>query len=339
MRSRFDPRLVNGCFGDPGLYVDFRDDRRALLFDLGDNAALAPRHLLRVTHAFVSHTHMDHFVGFDRLVRICVRRHAGIHCFGPPGFVDQVGHKLAAYQWNLVSDDPVEFAVTATEVDAEGRTRSARFSTARAFAREELAPGVASDGVLLDEPSFRVRAALLDHRTPCLGFALEESARIGVWKTGLAALGVRPGAWLAGAKQAVLAGADDDQVVTARWRVGRAWLERTVRLGDLRREALRRVPGTKLAYVTDVAYHDENVRRIVALAQGADPLYIESVFLEVDAEHAARKQHLTARQAGGIARACGAASIVPFHFSPRYTERADELLAEVQRAFRGEPVS
>jgi len=76
MRWLFDPRLTNEAFGDPGVYVDFRDERRALLFDLGDIGALPPRKLMRLSHVFVTHTHMDHFAGFDRLLAVVLGREA-----------------------------------------------------------------------------------------------------------------------------------------------------------------------------------------------------------------------------------------------------------------------
>jgi len=57
------------------------------------------------------------------------------------------------------------------------------------------------------------------------------------------------------------------------------------------------------------------------------------VFLDKDKAHAARKNHLTARQAGEIARSVGAKAVVPFHFSPRYEGRSAELEAEVQTAW------
>ena len=36
MRPVVSAELVNGAFGDPVLYLDFRDAKRALLFDVGD---------------------------------------------------------------------------------------------------------------------------------------------------------------------------------------------------------------------------------------------------------------------------------------------------------------
>jgi len=68
----FNARLVNDPFGDPALYLDLRYRREALLFDLGDIQELAPRMILKIDHIFVTHTHMDHFIGFDHLLRICL---------------------------------------------------------------------------------------------------------------------------------------------------------------------------------------------------------------------------------------------------------------------------
>jgi len=196
--------------------------------------------------------------------------------------------------------------------------------------------GRAQDGVLVDEASFRVRCALLDHRTPCLGFAVEEKTHVNVWKNRLAELGLPVGPWLKELKDAVRHGAADETPIHARWRDRDGAHERVLPLGTLRAEALRLVPGEKIGYVTDVLYHEENARRIAALAADADLLFIECVFLDEDSEHAARKCHLTARQAGAIARAARAKQVVPFHFSPRYTDREHDLRNELEAARNAE---
>ncbi|OGA50018.1 MAG: ribonuclease Z [Betaproteobacteria bacterium RIFCSPLOWO2_12_FULL_62_13] len=336
MRPIFNPQLVNGPFGDPGLYLDFRFEKRALLFDLGDLAALPPKKLLRVSDVFVSHTHMDHFAGFDRLLRVCLGRETGVRLYGPAGFIGQVEHKLAAYTWNLVENYPADFVIEAWESDPDWRSRGARFCCHRRFQRESLEDRAARDGVLLDEPAFLVRAAFLDHSTACLGFAVEEKTHVNVWKNSLAELGLPVGPWLKELKQAVIQGAPGGTPVRVWWRDREGAHERTFPLAELKARVLRLVPGEKLCYVTDAVYHEDNARRIAALAAGADRLFIECVFLDEDADHAARKFHLTARQAGNIACAARAKLVVPFHFSPRYAERETELRDELEAARKTE---
>src|SRR5215813_15492701 len=156
-------RLINESFADPGLFIDFRFRRRALLFDLGDLAPLSSRELLRVSHVFVSHTHMDHFAGFDRLLRVCLHRNSPLHLFGPAGFVDQVEHKLRAYTWNLLGEASLDFVLAAAEVGEDRVERACEFRAREAFRRRELAVAPLPSGVLLDEEEFRVESAVLDH--------------------------------------------------------------------------------------------------------------------------------------------------------------------------------
>ena len=86
MRTTVDTRLVDPSGAEPGLLADLRDRRRALLFDLGPGIAqLAPRVLLRTSHAFVTHTHMDHFAGFDHWLALGLGRMPRLVLWGGRG--------------------------------------------------------------------------------------------------------------------------------------------------------------------------------------------------------------------------------------------------------------
>jgi ribonuclease Z len=322
------PRLVNGPFDDPGLHLDFRYGRRAILFDLGDLGAMAARELTRVSHALVSHTHMDHMAGFDRLLRLNLHRDGPLTLVGPPGFIDQIEHRIRGFTWNLIGPDSADFRLVVREFDGTRLTAAAEFRAREVFARREADPPALPDGIVLAEAGFRIEAAALDHGIPSLAFALRETVQVNVLRGALDALGLPVGPWLGAAKAAVRRGAPDDAPVAVPGRP-------PLRLGDLRARAFRIGPGQAVAYVTDCAFTPENRERILALARNADQLFIEAVFLERDAAVAAATRHLTAAQAGSLAREAGAKHLVPFHHSARYLDTPDALRAEALAAFAG----
>lgn len=162
----------------------------------------------------------------------------------------------------------------------------------------------------------------------------EEGTHINVWKNRLDELRLPTGPWLSELKTKVRAGAPDETPVRVSWRTREGSHEETFALGHLKHRLLEFVPGQRLGYVTDVAGHDDNTRVLTEFLRGVDVLFIEAVFLDVDREHALKKAHLTARQAGSVARAACARVAVPFHFSPRYMGREEELRAEFDDTFR-----
>ena len=334
MRPIFHAELINRPFGDPGVYIDLKFERRAILFDIGDIAALPTRKLLRISDVFVSHTHMDHFCGFDHLLRVCLGRDTGVCLYGPEQFITHVEHKLAAYTWNLVENYETEFVVLAHEIDSRGCVQRAQFRSTSRFQREALAGASASQGVLLETPAFRVRSVPLEHHNiTSLAFAFEESVHINVWKSRLDDLRLPTGPWLTELKKRVREGAPDSTRIKVQWRTRNGPHVQEIELGELKQKVLEFVPGQKICYVTDVADNERNRAALAAFLQGADLLFIEAVFLHADRAHAERKAHLTARAAGAIARAAGIKSAVPFHFSPRYLGREAELREEFADAW------
>ncbi len=335
MTPLLHPSLVNDRFGDPALYVEFLFERRALLFDLGDLHALEPRKILRLSDLFVSHTHLDHFIGFDQILRVLIGREKHVRLYGPAGFIDRVAHRLGSYSWNLVDRYSSELVFQVTEVESDSHARKTEFRLGNAFCREAEEAVTIRDGVILDDGVFKARAAVLDHRIPCLAFAIEEKAHVNVWKNRLDQLGLSTGPWLRELKQAVLRGEPDSMAFRAWWREAGELRERVFPLGQLKEEILEIVAGQKIGYVVDALFNERNRRHIVDLVSGADILFIEAAFAKDDAERAAARYHLTTEQAGRLARLAGVERLEPFHFSPRYAGEEERLRDEVEQAFRG----
>ena len=328
MSPSFHASLVNGRFGDPAIFVERLHAREAMLFDLGDLGALSARNLLRVTHVFVSHMHMDHFIGFDALLRVHVGRAKQITLVGPERIAECVGHRLAGYSWDLVHRYDNDLSFRVIELAAAGLVRETRFRLRAGFAAEPLGEKPVLGDVVSETAAFTARAKILEHHGPSLGFAIAEPLHVNIWRNRVVERGLPLGPWLAPLKQAVRDGRGDDHPVQLP--DGSA-----APLGECR-DLLSVEPGQKLGYVTDVRDTAANRRAIAELCEGADTLFIEASFAAADADKAYDRAHLTTRAAGEIAREARARRVEPFHFSPRYEGTEEQLLAEVRGAFKFE---
>ncbi|MCX5838827.1 MAG: MBL fold metallo-hydrolase [Deltaproteobacteria bacterium] len=335
--AMYSAALINDPFGDPGVYVECKYRREAVLFDLGDLHLLPPRKLLKADYIFVSHTHMDHFIGFDHLLRLCLGRDKHLHLFGPPGFLRQLEHKLAAYTWNLVENYTNDFAIIATELHPDAQTTK-QYRCQTAFQPETLEEGRAFDRLLVETRFFTVQGLFLDHLIPCLAFRFEERQRFNILKTVLEEMELPTGVWLMTLKEHLVNG-DADETPVRIWsrnphgNVREKWLP----LGVVKR-TVKVSPGLRIGYVTDAIDSPINCAAILELADHVDMLFIETTFLQDDVETATRKYHLTARQAGTLARQAHVKRMVPFHFSPKYKIAPHLLVEEAMTAFRGDPV-
>jgi len=331
MRPSLHPRLINDPCDDPGLYIQFLFEKRAIIFDLGELISQSSKDILKISHAFVSHTHMDHFIGFDKLLRLFLGRNKELHLYGPEGFIANVKGKLAGYSWNLVANFENEFVLKVTEVQP-ARHLTDIFSCQSGFRPKHKMTETPSESVLLKEPSITVSTVILDHSLPCLGFSIKERFHINIKKEAVKALGLEIGPWLREFKQALFNETDPDSLFEVCLKTSPDQ-KKKYRLGELKDKIALITPGQKITYIVDVVYSRSNAEKMIAFAKGSDHLFIETAFLEMDRDIAAEKLHLTAWQAGRLAAEARVKLFTPFHFSPRYTGQEHLLIREAHAAF------
>jgi ribonuclease Z len=331
MHPSFHPRLVNGPFDDPGLYIAFQFQNRAILFDLGDITSLSARDILKISHVFVTHTHMDHFIGFDHLLRLVLGRDKDLHFYGPSGFIANVAGKLAGYTWNLLHNYENRLTLHLHEI-LPRKILTTRVSLHERFQIHDTPDQRPASGAVHSEPALSVEAIRIEHDIACLGLRLKERFHVNIRKVRLEKLGLQTGPWLQRFKEALYEGQDRESEFVAGGH-GASGTVRSFALGELAQKIAIITPGQKISYITDTDGSAENIDRIVEFVRDSDHLFIEAAFLDEDRRIASRKHHLTARQAGCIAGRANVRQYSLFHYSPRYQGLASQIEAEAREAY------
>lgn len=230
------------------------------------------------------------------VTHICITHFHGDHCLGLPGVLQRMSLDGVSR--------PVELFFPSAGAPYVARLVDAAIHHGDVELRRRPLDG----GESVDLGGVRLTCRMLDHSAPTLGWRLEEPDGRTMLPDRLEELGV--------------SGPD----------VGRLQRDGTLEV-DGRTVALEDVsvprPGQRFAFVMDTATCDA----AVDLARDADLVVSEATFLSEHADLAAEYQHMTAADAGRLARDAGARRLVLTHFSQRYGDAPDRFGEEARAVF------
>ena len=241
-------KSLNPPFGDPGFFLHHSYSGQALLFDLGNIHKLSAKQILKASHIFISHGHIDHLIGFDHFLRINLNQAKHLHIYGPPGIIAIVGHKLQGYNWNLTAHN--ELLITTHEVQ-EKNIEQCTFACRHKFQPGPTISTTRKSSVIFKNPTFSMASTTLDHGIDCLAFALQEPLQVKICAAELKRKGWPPGPWLSQVQQLLQTHSPADTTIEI--------AGRNYQLQEIAEAITQIKPGLKIAYVTDTGYTQENV--------------------------------------------------------------------------------
>ncbi len=316
--------LINPPSGDPALLLILDNQKNNYLIDCGDLHRARIRHLQRVNALFITHTHIDHFIGFDQLIRIKLFSKDTLKVYGPAGITECVTGKLKGYAWNLTSQS--QFKITVHELLPQA-IKTTELPCCNQFTptHSQTCLWDPSQPIPLD-PGINFTYTEATHNVPCLAYRIKAQDSYTVNKTALHHLGLPSGPWLQHLKSLAL-NQEWSKLVTIE--------TKTFSAGDLTRKILTKKPGASLAYVSDTRLDPETKSRLIPALKGSQTLWCEASYTKRDQHLAVQNLHLSSIEAAQLAKAIEAETLYLFHHSKRYPPPWTTHLMEASEIFPG----
>jgi len=173
------------------------------------------------------------------------------------------------------------------------------------------------EGKFFENDDFILEAAKMEHGTPCLAFSFIEKEKIRINKSKLEKMKIK------GKIVSELAEGKDIE-----------WKGKKIKASEL----TYKEEGKKITFILDTKIN-ENCYKI---AKDSDLLISDSTFME-NSENgknlAEEYKHLTAKQAGEIAKKSNSKKLLLAHLSQRYENREKEILAEARKVFKNTEIA
>ncbi len=325
--SFIEPYFCGGLLDDPLLLVRVRPTGRSLLFDCGQLHHLAKRTLRSIDAVFVSHAHMDHFMGLDHLVRHTHVSPRPLDLFGPPGIAERVGHKLAGYDWNLA--ESWWRSIFVHELHKK-RIDHHCFAGCRGYTGELLHSEELHGDEIFRSPYVTVAARIVDHALPVLAFRLTEREIFTIDGDKLKQQGLQPGPWLRELKRRWQADdLDGRPIEVMRETAQGAWPVTVGNAAALYQRLRADRPAASLGYVTDLGCSEDNRAILKDLLSGTSLLCCECTFLAGDHDKARASRHLSSSDLNRLVGELRPKALLPMHLSKAYLQKPEVIFDEI----------
>jgi len=174
------------------------------------------------------------------------------------------------------------------------------------------------NGKILETSDFEIHAEKMEHGAPCLAYSFVEKDKIRINKKKLREFKIK------------------NSPLLARLKEGKDVFINNRKLRAI--ELTYRAKGRKISIIMDTKINSG----IEKLAKNSDLMICEATYLE-NSENgkklASEYKHLTAKQAGEIARKAGAKMLVLTHLSQRYEHKEKLILEEAKKVFKNSRIA
>jgi len=285
------------------------------LCECGDAMDITVKEFQNSNAIFISHTHIDHFVNFDSVIRHQIGIQRRIVICGPKGIAQQVQSKIKSYSWNLIQEGAISYEIR-------------ELISANEIVIYEVEPPIwelkklktIAGNIIFQEKGFNVSAILLDHKIPTLAYKFQEYDTV---KIDIQSSGYKGGKWVKELKDAFEA-KDLDKIILIE--------DRKFKASELF-HLLHIQKGDTVGVIMDHAANAENHAKIKAHFSNSRKVFIESFYKDEDKVQAEANYHSYASMSGNIMKKSNVQEPIPVHFSRKYKEEdISELIGEFNMA-------
>ena len=312
----FNPEVKSIVGEDISILIRLDNYSSSFLCECGDASKLTPRDCKNLEVIFISHTHIDHFINFDTILRHQVGIERKVIICGPEGIIDRVCAKINAYTWNLIEKDSIVYEVR--EIIHEKLIRRHEIYPPD-WKVQTLEP--ITENIVYQNNHLQVNFTILDHKIPSIAYLFKENDGV---KINLDESEFKGGSWIKALKAAYKQNEPSKAIQIH---------DKTYAAQDLYHLLIPK-KGKTLGIIMDHLACKANHDKIIELFSHCDKVFIESFYNEEDKESAQVHYHSYSKESARIMKLCHVKKAIPVHFSRKYNEEeVKALIKEFEEVF------